>query len=261
MRLGRYALAFALVPVLATSALAATKTEKVERLFSVPAGTDLAISNVNGSITVTSWDRPQIRLIAEKRVRAGSDSAASQGLAQLKIEIEHSRNTLSIRTRHPRRNNGFLEWLSGSNVDASVKYDLVVPRNLNASLETVNGRVNVNGVNGKLDIETVNGKIAIAASGGAVEASTVNGGISAELLNVLPGAMSLSTVNGGVDLALPSSVRANVDVRTVNGGISSELPLTAMTSGKRQLSGRINGGGPALEIRTTNGGVRIRQSD
>ena len=261
MKLTRYAFALALVPFLAVPAAAATKSEKVERLFSVPSGTSLAVSNVNGSITVTSWDRPQIRLVAEKRVRAGSESSAEEGLKALKIEIDHRSSVLSIRTRHPRSNNGFIDWLAGNNVDASVKYELIVPRNLNASLETVNGRVEVTGVSGKLEVETVNGKINITGSGGSVEASTVNGGISAELLNVTPSEMSLSTVNGGVELSLPSAIRADLDIRTVNGGISSDLPLTSMTSGKRQLSGRLNGGGPPLEIRTTNGGVRIRQSN
>lgn len=261
MHLTRVATTLTLVTLLAAPAMAATKTERIDRLFSVPAGTAVSVSNVNGPITVTSWDRPQIRLVAEKKVKTGSEASAAQALRELKIEIEHRRGTLDIRTRHPKSNNGFLDWLSGNSVDASVRYELTVPRNLDASLETVNGTVKVQGVQGRLEIETVNGRIAITSSGGAIEASTVNGGIDAELLNVVPAEMSLSTVNGGVELSLPATVQADLNVRTVNGGISSDLPLTAMTSGKRQLRGQINGGGPALEIRTTNGGVRIRQSN
>lgn len=251
----------ALAPLIAVAAEAATRSEKVEKIFSVPAGTSVSVSNVNGSIEVTSWDRPQIRLVAEKRVKAGSDSAAEEALSKLKIVIEHNRDTLSISTRYPRSSSGFFDWLTGNDVNAKVEYQLVVPRSMNTSLETVNGSVRVDRVHGQLRLETVNGRIEISKSGGNIEATTVNGSIDAELLHVVPASMTLETVNGGVDLALPDSTRADIDVRTVNGGISSDLPLTSMTSSKRQLVGQLNGGGPALDIRTVNGGVRIRQSN
>lgn len=260
MRIIHYAAAVALIPALSAPLAAATKTEKVERLFSVPAGTSLSVENVNGPVTVSSWDRPQILLSAEKRVRAGSESAATDALSELKIVIEHRNGELHIHTRHPRRDSGgILRWLVGQDVDASVSYELTVPRNLDVSLETVNGPVQVSGVNGRLSLETVNGRIQIVESGGAIDASTVNGSISAELLRVSPDEMSFGTVNGRVTLALPASIQADLDVRTVNGAIDSQLPVTMTASSKRHLRGTINGGGPALEVRTTNGGVTIRR--
>ena len=262
MRIIHYAAAIALVPALAAPLEAATKTERVDRVFSVPAGTSLSVSNVNGPVTVTSWDRPQIRLVAEKRVRARSDSAATAALQELKIVIEHRNGTLNIYTRHPRRDsNGLIDWLTGNHADASVTYELTVPRNLDVDLETVNGPVRVTGVNGRLRLETVNGRINIDQSAGAIEASTVNGSIEAELTRVNAQQMSFGTVNGGVTIALPSSVQADVDVRTVNGSINSQLPITMSASSKRHLRGQINGGGPSLEVRTTNGGVTIRPSN
>lgn len=260
MRYTRYAAAIALIPVLSAPLAAATKTERVERLFSVPAGTSLSVSNVNGPVVVSSWDRPQIRLIAEKRVRAGSEAAAAEGLEKLKIVIEHRDGALHIHTRHPRRDDGgILHWLAGNDVNASVSYELTVPRHLDIDLETVNGAVNVAGVNGHLRLETVNGRIQVNESAGGIEASTVNGSIEAELRQVSSREMSFGTVNGGVTIALPSSVRADLDVRTLNGSIESQLPVTTTASSRRHLRGQINGGGPSVEVRTTNGDVTIRR--
>lgn len=259
MRITPVAAAFALT-LIAAPASAASKKVTVQRLFSVPAGTSLSVSNVNGPVVVNSWDRPQIQLVAEKKVRARSEAAADQALQQLKIVAEHRANTLRISTRHPRSSGGVLSWISGTDVQASVHYRLTVPRNFDVSAETVNGSVTVTGVNGTLDLETVNGAIRLERCAGAIEASTVNGSIKAELLGTLPRRMKFDTVNGAVSVALPSNVQADLDVKTVNGGISSALPVSQMSSSRRQLRGQINGGGPAVVVRTTNGSVSIRES-
>jgi hypothetical protein len=62
-----------------------------------------------------------------------------------------------------------------------------------------------------------------------------------------------------VRLSLPETARADVSASSVNGGINvSGIDLeTVGDRTRRRLSGRLNGGGTPIELRTTNGGVRI----
>ncbi len=48
--------------------------------------------------------------------------------------------------------------------------------------------------------------------------------------------------------------------RTTNGSVRTDFPITVQgTLRKNRLDGEINGGGAALELRTTNGSIRIEE--
>ncbi len=78
-------------------------------------------------------------------------------------------------------------------------------------------------------------------------------------MHVSGGDLSLETSNGGVSVRLPRDARFSVDAETSNGGVRSDFPVEGGKQGKRSLKGDINGGGAKLYIRTSNGGVHIRQ--
>jgi DUF4097 and DUF4098 domain-containing protein YvlB len=207
---------------------------------------------------VQSWDRNEIRVEAEKTVD-GSGDAAKSAIKEIKVDVREEGDSLRIRTVMPKdHDGGFLSWLAGNNVDASVRYTITVPRRTNLDLETVNGRIGVNGIDGVMELETTNGKIEIAKCSGRVNAETTNGGILAQLATTSPGKMELETTNGSVKLELPASFRANLDAETTNGSIKSDFPITVQgTIERNSLNGAMNGGGETLRIHTTNGSISI----
>src|SRR5436305_1099753 len=87
---------------------------------------------------------------------------------------------------------------------------------------------------------------------------TVRAG-SAASARTLMGYVHRETTNGAVWVRPPEDSRPAVDAATSNGGVHSELPVTGGRSARTSLTGNINGGGAKLYIRTSNGGVRIRQ--
>ncbi|MCM2316868.1 MAG: DUF4097 family beta strand repeat-containing protein [Thermoanaerobaculia bacterium] len=241
------------------SLCAAELTEKFDKTFVGKA--TVGVENENGSVTVKSWDRPEIRVEAEKTAEGNSDAAAA-AMKEIRIDVRDEGGTLRIRTVMPKRNGGgFLDWLAGTNVNANVRYTVTVPRKTNLDLETVNGRIEVREVEGVMDLETTNGKIEIAKSSGRVNAETTNGGIIAQLDAVSAGQMELETTNGSVQLEVPNAFRANLDAATTNGSIKSDFPITVQGSmSKTRLNGSLNGGGEQLRIRTTNGSIKILKS-
>ncbi|HUP65323.1 MAG TPA: DUF4097 family beta strand repeat-containing protein [Thermoanaerobaculia bacterium] len=259
-RLHRIALT-AMILLASTATLAAdTLVEKSDRTYPF-SGQTFSLNNVNGSVKVGSWERPEVRIQAEKRVRSGDRQTAVEAMKALRVEVTNDRGGLHVKTHYPRKGNSSIalfDFFSGTKIDASVEYHITVPRGARVDIETVNAGIAVANVEGGFDLETVNGGIRIESGAGDLSASTVNGSIKAELLRTGSKAIELNTVNGSVQLSLPSTVRADLAVRTVNGRIRSELPLVTSESGKRILKGSFNGGGGfPIKVSTVNGSVTI----
>jgi len=112
---------------------------------------------------------------------------------------------------------------------------------------------------GRINAETTNGGIKAHDVSGSIDASTTNGGIEVELNQVAESGVKLGCTNGGIELKLPEDARATISARVVNGGINTDGVKieTVGESTRRRLEGRMNGGGPKIDIEGTNGGIRI----
>ncbi|HVR43837.1 MAG TPA: hypothetical protein VMS56_10390 [Thermoanaerobaculia bacterium] len=247
----------------AAMAPADTLVERFEGTWPLQ-GEEFSLDNVNGSVSVTAWDRDEVRIEAEKRIRARRRDAAADAMKELRIEVTRTSKGLEVRTRYPRERRGafdLFDLFSGSDFSAKVDYRIKLPRGARLVIDTVNAAIEVDGVEGGFALVTVNGRIDVVRGAGSFEASTVNGAIDAQLMGSDPSKVRISTVNGKVALALPADIRADVEVSTVNGRISSELPLTASEMGRRKLRGTINGGGGVpIHISTVNGSIRLGPS-
>jgi DUF4097 and DUF4098 domain-containing protein YvlB len=240
-------------------------------------GSEVRLSNVNGGVTFEAWDRDEVRIEAEKHVRAGSDETARKIMAKIRIEVTPGPSGLRIDTRMPKNENGLFDGLFGTSVSAGVSYKVHVPRQVSvdvvdtnggiqlagtrgsAHLETSNGGLSVREVEGEMTLKTTNGGIAVVHSAGGLKAETTNGGIQAELTRLPAGDLNLETTNGGVSVRLPRDERFSIDAETSNGGVASDFPVQGGQPGRRSLKGDVNGGGARLVIRTSNGSIRIRQ--
>ena len=69
----------------------------------------------------------------------------------------------------------------------------------------------------------------------------------------------LETTNGRLTLELPKASRANLSARVVNGGLTvSGLPVQEQRGNRiRNLETVLNGGGPPIDLRATNGRMTI----
>jgi hypothetical protein len=260
------------------AAHAVTLKERFDRTVPLRPGSELRLNNENGGVTLEAWDRPEVRIEAEKEVRAGSDAAARKLMSQIRIEVANAPSGVRIDTRIPRHEDGgFLAALfNGGGVSVGVTYTVHVPRHValdildsnggiqvtgtlgKTHLKTSNGNLTVREVSGDLGLETTNGGIGVTRSAGSVRAKTTNGGIDAELMHLAGGELSLESTNGGVSVRLPKDARFALDAATSNGGVRSDFPVQGGQTGKRSLKGEVNGGGSRLFIRTSNGGVAIR---
>jgi len=247
--------------LLATGVSAATLNETVDRTIDVKPGATVALSNVNGRVTIGSWDQPRVRIVAEKKVE-GSRDDAQDAMKELRVEITPQNGGVTVRTHYPKQNegiSGIFSWLFGNHVDAQVRYELTIPRTMNLDISTVNGSIHLAEVSGHLELDTTNGKIEVERCSGSIDASTTNGGISAELVRVAKGQpLSLSTTNGSIQIEVPRDLAADIEAGTTNGSINTDLPVETTHFKRNSLRGTINGGGTPVRLHTTNGGISIK---
>jgi len=200
----------------------------------------------NGGIRVEAWDRNEISLKA--KVQAWSRRGDPQELVNgVQVSTE---NTISADGPRTENREG---W--------SVSFRLMVPRNSNLDLESMNGGIQITGVYGNMDFETMNGGIKLEEVGGKVQGRTQNGGVNV----LLSGSqwegeeMDVQTTNGSVTLTVPENFRANLQTGTVNGSFNTDFPITLQGRLRsNRISTELNGGGPPIRLVTTNGAVRLR---
>lgn len=254
-RLSALGLAATLGVWAAGAASAQTAQERFEQTWAFAAGQRLSLSNTNGDVFIEAWDRDELQVRATKRVKSrGGD--ADQVLEELRIDVNVDGRGVEIDTIYPRRR-GLFGWDS---VSASVEYDVRLPRRADLDVRTVNGEIEIAGLSGDIRLRSTNGGISVADSAGSVSAATTNGGIHVELDEVSASGMEFETTNGGIRVELPAAVRASVTARTTNGTIETDFPVQVQGTFRRnRLEGDINGGGPAIDLRTTNGSIRLKE--
>jgi hypothetical protein len=60
-------------------------------------------------------------------------------------------------------------------------------------------------------------------------------------------------------MAIPANYSARLETGTVNGRMNIDFPLTVQGRRPRNIETQLGSGGPLIKVRTSNGGVNIRQ--
>ncbi len=243
----------ACVLLVLTWSVHADVTEVEEFDFEIAAGGKLNVENINGDITITAGSGNKIQVIATKK----ADN--KDYLDGMEIHVRADSDRVSLRTEHPKSSES---WF-GSRSNGSVSFEIIAPAGINLdSIETVNGEIEIAGIDGDVSADTTNGDINISELRGNLEADTVNGSITASFTSLGGGQrVSAETVNGKIQLRLPENASARVDAGTVNGGIDADdfnLPVDKGFLG-RDCSGEIGAGDARIKLSTVNGGIKIRK--
>lgn len=228
-------------------------TAEWRKTYQLQAGGRVEISNVNGKIRVLPSTGNAVEVVAVKTGRGPTQQAAKESLERVEIRESQGDRGITIETHLPRSGGMF------HNSHATVEYEVRVPAAAEIKASTVNGGVEINGVEGRVIAEATNGGIEGRGIGGPIDASTTNGGVDVELTRVADAGVKLECTNGGITLRLPTDARATISARVTNGGIDTgNLALKARgEASRRRLDGDLNGGGPRITLEGTNGGITL----
>jgi hypothetical protein len=229
------------------------ESDQWTRSYPLQAGGRVEVVNVNGKIAVTGTDTNTVEVVALRIGKGSNPESAKQALSRIEIREQASADLVRLETKLP-SSSGFFGHGGGE-----VRYTIKLPFGAQVRLETVNGGIELEHLQGRAVLETTNGGIVARGLVGPVEASTTNGGIEVDLEEVAQDGVELECTNGGIRLRVPRNAHANVTARVTNGGIDvSGLEMEVIgEQTRRRLEGRLNGGGPRIQIEGTNGGIKL----
>jgi hypothetical protein len=170
------------------------------------------------------------------------------------------------------------EWGFHIGMHRGVQVQVQVPPQAALDLHSGDGHISVTGISGQAQIDTGDGHISVQDFTGSLRGHTGDGhmtidGVFTSLdlrtgdghvdLAVRPGSKLnggwlIHTSDGGVDARLPEDLAAELYAHTGDGHIQLDMPVTVSGSIEHsRIRGKLNGGGPLLEITTGDGSIRI----
>jgi hypothetical protein len=236
--------------------LGAADSRTVDKTLPLPPTGSVTLDNHNGSITVNTWDRPEIQIHAVIEMNSGFPfpDADRRRFNETRVDIDKLGDSVRIKSEYP-------TWSSPQGADPDIHYTVNAPRTARWTVRTHNSRVEVHNLHAALSISTHNGQIEVSGLAGALDLDTHNGNARVQFAS-LTAPSSVDTHNGDVELTMPSASRFNLQTSGHNGRVQSDFAITTRNIGRRadNVNGAVNGGGPTLHLTTHNGNFRLRAS-
>jgi hypothetical protein len=257
------------IALLAVACLYTYKLEVPEtHTYAADAINRLNATTRNGAISVTASNDAVITVEVLKHAFGRDKADAEQAIANVVYSDTVVGDELRVKAEKP----------SGSR-PYGASFTITAPENVDLSLSTTNGDVNVASTVGDITASTTNGAIELIGTDGTASVSTTNGGLNVKVhsgpfyggttngaidcdLAALGAAenVGLATTNGAVTLLLPDDVSALIDITNTNGLITiHDFTVVYESQTEHHLRGRIGSGASSITITTTNGAVTIRR--
>jgi len=230
--------------------LNATATSEWTRHYPMASGGRVEIINNSGPIDAVVGPAGSVDIAAVIEARAMTETRAKEILSGIKFEESAGADHVRVAT------------VRDSGRGLHVMFRLTLPPDAALEMTGSNGRLKAAGLRAHVKAMTVNGGIELSGMSGTIDAAAVNGTVSAKMAHIT-GAMRLESTNGRILLEIPTSARATLNARTVNGRITvTGLPAETGTERRvRSLESQLNGGGPEIDLRVTNGRISIAGVD
>ncbi len=268
-------------------------SEAVDERFTFDHTPRLHVRNISGETSITAAGAPgEIRVVARKRVSAGSQDRAKRLLQNVEIRMEKHGDELLIEPHLYEQERGWLDLFRGKRF--RVDFDITVPAECAIDAQTVSGELSVEGVRGPLEVQTVSGSVRLedlqgpmrlkSVSGdvdcrryvGHFEGNTVSGDVTisaarlrSTLLHTVSGDVQIEgrldprkehrfkTISGDIELAL-AAPDATIEYRTASGDVECELPARIVRNGRKEYSIVVGGGRGRVGVKTVSGDLTVR---
>jgi DUF4097 and DUF4098 domain-containing protein YvlB len=197
--------------------------QQVTKRATVAADATVEVSNVQGGVTITAWDKNEVELVAElESAKDELDFEASE--RHVRISVERPKGRYG---RHDEEEEAYLT--------------LRVPARARLIVDTVSAEIGVTGVRGEQTLESVSGEVRTQAFDAPVRANAVsgditvtgNGGGAAVTTENVSGTSTVTgargeyrgeVVSGEINATIAAAER--LEVSSVSGDIDVQAELT-----------------------------------
>ncbi len=260
----------------ATSTARAATQDEIKEEFAIGHGGALIVDVDDGNVEVTTHEDERVSVQVLRTARADGADTEREILEAHEVRIERDGEQVRVwaRMKESYRQH---QWNNHNhNHNLSLRFIISIPRRFAADLTSSDGHIAVQdllgdltarssdgditleGVRGELNIKSSDGDLVLRACAGTLKADTSDGDIDVSFAAAPDGDCRLQTSDGNVMVKISKDMALSVDGKTGDGRIQSDLSIIGETS-KRHLRGDINGGGPTLTLRTSDGDIALSE--
>jgi hypothetical protein len=261
-----------------------------EHRFTVKAGAAVTLETFDGSVTVRSWDRPEVLVEVQKR---GPDRETAEAL---EVRATQDGSQVRVEAPAPRVETEFVGI--GTFTAPSVSYEVSLPREVALTVHTRDGSIAVSDIRGPVDLRSgdgsiradrIEGELAATTGDGSIQIADVAGGatidtgdgsihvqgrvealnartrdgsvvIEADEGSAMKTDWEVSTGDGAIVFRVPEGFNAEIDAASSDGRVRGEvagLDTSDGGEGRERLRGRLGTGGHVVRLRSGDGSIRV----
>jgi DUF4097 and DUF4098 domain-containing protein YvlB len=244
------------------------RADEWKKQFAISGKPSLRIETNDADIRITAWDGKDISAQVVTTGYKLSDS-------DVRVTDHQSGDQVEIEVHRPNGVHVSMGWH-----ERSVRIEVRVPRDADLNLHSGDGNIRVEDVRGELRIESGDGDLEVRSADGKLNAETHDGNIraggrfdaldlhtgdgnidaEAEKGSNLSSSWVLRSGDGNVVLRIGEGLAADLDASTGDGHVTVDFPVTVSGSlRENDVRGKINGGGPSLQLRTGDGDIELKR--
>jgi len=264
--------------------------QQADTTFAVDASR-LEVTQLEGVVNVTAWDRDEMRVVAEYDEDEGQlDIRQSGGTIHVAAKGEWGEPVYGELELYVPR--GMAIEMTGVSLEVSIEGSagdvtvstaegsiFLVGGAGNVALNAVDGDVTLAVASGKIAINAVDGDVSVSESDGAIAVTAVDGDVTLEgitsdnvSVNAVDGDISydgtitdggryvLSTHDGDLDVLIPDGANARISIDTFSGDLDTDFPVELEGDfGKKRISFTVGTGKALVELSAFDGTISLRQ--
>jgi len=124
-------------------------------------------------------------------------------------------------------------------------------------LSTSGGNIHLEDLDGDITAKTSGGNVDLLGVAGEIVAKTSGGNIEIRLVGPYKG-IQASTSGGHIRCYVEGELNADLNARTSGGRVQVDFPITITGKiSKSKVQGKVNGGGPPMELRSSGGNIKV----
>ncbi len=229
----------------------ATFTRSEELSAPLAGITALDVTTEVGKIRLEAADVSEARIVADIKVRAGSEEEAQELAEMVRVTVESTGQTLAVKALKPKE--------FGHN-QLCVDLTIDVPASLALDCTTNVGDIRIAGFSNRIEARTNVGSIACTGLRDGAKLETNVGDIRAAYVTDAPAALDFTAATdvGSIEFTGPKEISANLTAGTSVGDIDTDRPLTVRGSLKQSIKASLGNGEGQIRLRTNVGSIKIR---
>jgi DUF4097 and DUF4098 domain-containing protein YvlB len=281
--MNRYALGITLAAL--AFSVPASRADNWSKTYNIANRADLTVQTDDGDVTIASADQKQITAHV-------TTEGYVIGPNEVRIDESQSGDHIMVSVKLPHMNEHFFGH-------RAIHVNVTVPHELDLTVSTGDGAVNVQPIAGRIKLHTgdgsihadgIRGDIAMHTGDGSIDAHNLDGTLSASSgdggihiagrfdgldINTGDGSVdadtgagskmtspwTLHSGDGSINLRVPNDLKAYVDLKTGDGSITLDVPITVEGAvDHSHVRGNLNGGGSELKITSGDGSIHLLKS-